>query len=182
MILIQSNHLSTVRIAGFLKVIFEEYEDQELPGWQTAMQWCREVEGPDRLKPANAKKKAAKRWARFKTRVRELTFVSEPPKSGGRHLHAGLRGILWGIAIVASLGAGVSWWWLFHHENMGGHRHLWSILTSYALSLIIAWWLFLLAYRDMRESWERNRFIEWQGHWRKWVLSVECKSTSGGMS
>ena len=40
MILIQSNQLSTVRIAGYLKIAFEDYQDQELPGWQTALQWC----------------------------------------------------------------------------------------------------------------------------------------------
>jgi hypothetical protein len=174
-ILIQSNQLSTVRMAAFLRVAFEEYQNQELPGWQSAMQWSRERKGPRRTKRTKRTKRAKKTMRRrclfFKRRVSELTFLVDPATSGGRHLHVGLRGILCGIAIASSLGSAVAWWWLMHHEHMldHHHQHFWTIMRWYLASLLLAWWLFLLAYRDMRDGWGKNRFAEWQKHWQRWA-------------
>ena len=71
----------------------------------------------------------------------------------------------------------VSWWWLICHDRMSKHPHFLAIVIVWIACFFFAWWLFLLAYRDMREGWEKNRFLEWQGHWRDWVLSVERKKT-----
>jgi hypothetical protein len=178
MILIQANQLSTVRIAGFLMVVYENHEDQELPGWQTAIQWCRDQEhGPCR----KTDQKKTEKWKLFKRRMKELFFLAEPLTSDGRHLHAGLRGILYGIAIVSSLGAIVSWWWLICHDHLQRHPHFHAIVTVWVVSFFIAWWLFLLAYRDMKEGWEKIRFVEWEEHWEKWVLSIQCEKTQAAM-
>jgi hypothetical protein len=166
MILIQSNQHSTVRIAAFLEVAFEKYKDRELPGWQTAMHWCRETPGPTRI-PVK-KRTLAERLDWLRERLGELTFVAEPATSNGRHLHAGLRGILYGIALVSTSGSVVSWWWLYYHDHFFSRQHFW-MLTCYALCALAAWWLFLLAYRDMREGWDKKRFAEWRKHWEDWA-------------
>ena len=172
MILIQSNQLSTVRIAGYLKIAFEDYQDQELPGWQTALQWCRQHrDGPKRI--GLSPETSAKTWTLLKKRLGELTFLRNPATSSGRHLHVGLRGILYGIALASTLGSFVAWWWLLHHDDLQNHPHICTITFWYILTLLAAWWLFLLALRDMRDGWQNERFFEWQEHWRKWVRSLE---------
>lgn len=145
-ILIQSSLHSTVRIAAFLKVVFEDYRDKELPGWQTAMQWCREVKGPT-----------------------QVDTREEPARPAGRHFLSGLRGILLGIAIVATLASLVAGFWLLYHDQIGRRPHFVPMLICYLLCLGAAWALFLVAYSDMRAAWDKTRFAEWQGHWRGWV-------------
>jgi hypothetical protein len=160
MVLIESNQLATVRIATYLKVVYEEFFNcqESTEGWQSAIQWCRECKfGPKKtIKAKQSGRESEKKEYRR-----------------NRHSQIGLAAILAGIAMT-SVGASItSWFWLFIHDRIYRHPYIILIIFLYLVALIALVATSSHIYFHMRSGWHTDHFIEWQEHWRSWLFGVE---------